>query len=234
MKCIKAAILMWAFAWSAAVAQGVEEGVIVTGEGRVSAAPDMATISLGVTQTAETAADVVAQVNGSVAAILKALRAREIADADLQTSGFYLQPLHAERRDAQTGQHAITGYRAGNMLSVQVRDLSQLGALMDMVIELGGNDFNGLRFGLNDPTTATEAARTLAVKDAMGRAAQLADAAQINLGSVTRLTEHSTAAGPQMQAMAMARSSMSEAIAGGEVDVSVQVTMVFSIAPDGL
>lgn len=234
MKSIKAAIVLWGFLWSAALAQGVEEGVIVTGEGRVSAVPDMATISLGVTQTADTAADVVAQVNGSVVDILKALRALDIAEADLQTSGFYVQPLHAERRDAQTQQHAIIGYRAGNMLSVQVRDLSKLGAMMDAVIAMGGNDFNGLRFGLNDSTSATTRARKLAVKDAMSRATELADAAGIKLGSVTRLTEHSHTAGPQMQGMALARSSMAEAIAGGEVDVAVQVTMVFSIAPDGL
>lgn len=230
MKLLKYAVVLWIVCAGWASGQAAEQGIIVTGEGRVSQTPDMASITLGVTESAETAAAVMAQVNASVAAILAELDAIGIAAADRQTSGFYLQPVHNNRVSTSSdAPPKIVGYRAGNMVTVRVRDLARLGALMDAVIETGANDFNGLRFGLEDSSEAYAMARNRAVADAMMRAEQLAEAAGVTLGGVQRMTENSHHGGPVM--MEMARSSTGNAIAQGEVDVTAQVTMVFAIAP---
>ncbi len=104
--------------------------------------------------------------------------------------------------------------------------------MLDAVIDIGANDFNGLSFGLQDPAPALDAARKAAVADAMERAGQLAKAAGLDLGKVVRMTEISQGARPIAMEMAAMRSSeMAGAIAGGEVEVQAQVTMVFEIAP---
>ena len=46
MKLLQSALLFWILGAGWAVAQAVEQGIIVTGEGRVSSAPDMASITL--------------------------------------------------------------------------------------------------------------------------------------------------------------------------------------------
>ena len=65
--------------------------------------------------------------------------------------------------------------------------------------------------------------------DAQLRASQLAEAAGISLGDVLRMTENSHHGGPRVMPLAESRSSASDAIAGGEVNVMAQVTMVFGI-----
>ena len=233
MEVLRLSGLIWVFCVALGHAQVVEQGVIVTGEGRVATAPDMATITLGVIENAATAGGVMAQVNVSVAAILKELDALGVAPEDRQTTGFYLQPVHNDRASSNDAPPQITGYRAGNTVTVRVRDLDKLGAMMDSVIEIGANNFNGLQFGLQDSSAALGMARSRAVTDATTRASQLAEAAGLTLGAVQRMSENSQDGGPVAMDFGLARASMSEAIAGGEVDVVAHVTMVFAIAPAG-
>ena len=73
MRILNAAIMIWLAVAGAAGADGAEEGIIVNGEGVVTAVPDMATITLGVRETAPTADGAVSRVGEAVAAILDEL-----------------------------------------------------------------------------------------------------------------------------------------------------------------
>lgn len=210
----------------AAYAQEVAQGVFVQGEGRISVAPDQAMINLGVREAETTAQAAMEKMAQSVTEILAALEAQGIAAADQQTSRFYLNPIYNEARLEQGRQ--ITGYEAGNAVTVTVRDLDTLGAVLDAVIASGANDFNGLSFGLQDDSAAVEQARKAAVADAMMRAQVLAEAAGLELGPVLRLSDGASGASPMRMGRADARMSMESAIAPGEVDVTAQVTMVFA------
>ncbi len=231
MKLLNTVLAIWLGCAGIAGAQSVEQGIIVTGEGRVAAVPDMAVITLGVRETAPTAKAAMDQVTTSVAGILERLDALNVAALDRQTSQFFLRPVYDNRPNDNGTPPEITAYEAGNSVTVRVRDLGQLGTLMDAVINIGANDFNGLSFGLKDDSSVLASARALAVTDARLRAEQLAQAADVKLGSVTRMTESSFGAQPKAMEMASARVSMDSAIAEGEVEVQAQVTMVFSIAP---
>lgn len=232
MKWAALAAVVWVGA-SAGWAQTpeVQQGIIVTGEGVVSSAPDMATITLGVTERADSAAAAMDQVAVSVAAILTRLDGLGIAARDRQTSGFYLRPLYDDRPGTEGGTQEVTGYQAGNSVTVEVRDLAVLGDVLDGVIAEGANDFNGLNFGLKDDKPLLVEARKRAVADAMDRAAQLADAAGVTLGAVLQISESSQRYMPMQMPMMEARGAMKDSIAQGEVDVSAQVTMVFGVAP---
>lgn len=231
MKTLRLAASIWMFCAGLAVAQMQEQGIIVTGEGRISAVPDMATITLGVRENADTAKEAMGKVTTSVAGILEKLDALGVVAKDRQTSRFYLNPVYNNYASADGNSRRVTGYEAGNAVTVTVRDLTRLGDLLDAVIEIGANDFNGLSFGLQDPVPALAQARQLAVTDAVNRAKQLAEAASLSLGTVVRMTENSQGGAPMAMEMASMRSGTADAIAGGEVDVQAQVTMVFAIAP---
>ena len=233
MKALRLCALFWILSVGLASAQNLQEGIIVNGEGRVAAPPDMASITLGVSENAETAGAVMEKVNTSVAAILKKLDALGIAPQDRQTAGFYLQPVHNHDQSNNNAPPRITGYRAGNTVNIRVRDLDNLGAVMDGVIATGANNFNGLRFSLQDDSEALVQARERAVADAMLRATQLAEAAGLTLGAVLRMSETSHQGQPAPMGMARASFGTGEAIAGGEVDITARVEMVFSIAPGG-
>ena len=231
MKTLRWAASLWVLCASVALAQMPEQGIMVTGEGRISAVPDMATITLGVRENASTAKEAMGKVTTSVSAILERLDALGVAEKDRQTSRFYLNPVFNNRSSSGNEAPRVSGYEAGNSVTVTVRDLTALGEMLDAVIDIGANDFNGLSFGLQNPAPALAMARKVAVADAVDRAGQLAEAASLSLGSVLRMTENSRGAAPMAMEMAPLRSGMGDAIAGGEVDVEAQVTMVFAITP---
>jgi len=98
MRWINWAAAIWLLAAPAAWAQeATEAGIIVTGEGRVAVAPDMAAITLGVRHRGDTAQEAMALVTDDVAGILNTLTNVGIADTDQQTSGFYLRPVYNSR-----------------------------------------------------------------------------------------------------------------------------------------
>jgi uncharacterized protein YggE len=223
-----AAILCVGFA-SGALAQQAPQGITVSGEGVVSLAPDTATIRLGVSERAASAAEAMAQTSEKVRGILNQLDSLKIAGLDRQTSGLYLRPVYDNGSRNDTTPVQVSGYEAGNTGSVTVPDLSKLGQLLDAVVAEGANDFNGLQFGLQDNQAALEQARKDAVSDAMARAQQLADAAGVKLGKVVSMSETSQGFRP-MEMRSAQMKSMDMPIETGEVDVSAQVSLQFEIA----
>jgi uncharacterized protein len=99
---------------------------------------------------------------------------------------------------------------------------------MDAVISDGANNFNGLRFSVQDPDPLMDQARELAVADAVARAELLTSAAGIGLGEVLSMTEQGGER-PVVMEMSAARGG-SVPIAAGEVSLSASVSMVFAIA----
>ncbi|MDZ4136162.1 MAG: SIMPL domain-containing protein [Paracoccaceae bacterium] len=202
--------------------------ITVTGEGRVDAAPDVATISLGVTTEGATATQAMAANSAELARVLANLRAAGIAERDLQTSGLSLNPNW--NSSAPGMSPVIAGYVASNMLSVRVRALDTLGAVLDAAVKDGANALNGVSFGLADPAPALDEARRRAVADARARAVLLTGAAGVNLGAVMSITEGGGYAAPQPM-FRLERSMAADAVpvAAGEVSISAQVTIVWEI-----
>ena len=213
------------FAWPA-LAEGPAT-ISVTGEGTVASAPDLATISLGVTTTADTAAAAMAANSKSLTAVLDRLRAAGIEARDMQTSNLTLNPNWVSYDSGSSSR--IEGYTASNMLTVQVRALDTLGAVLDSSITDGANTLNGVTFSVAEPRPALDAARKKAVADAIARATLLVDAAGARLGPVVSITESSGFAPPMPMYRLEADAAASVPTAGGEVGLTASVTMVFEI-----
>ncbi|WP_245513755.1 SIMPL domain-containing protein [Antarcticimicrobium luteum] len=201
----------------------------VTGEGRVEAAPDMATITLGVTHEAKEAGAAMRATSEAVAKVLDRLAGMGIAPRDLQTRDLSLSPLWSDPPAGADRRRRITGFAASNAVSVRVRDLAGLGAILDAVIADGANDFNGLRFDVQEPAPLMDEARRRAVDDAMARAALLAGAAGVTLGPVLSIDDQGGSRPMPMAEMAMRASPGAMPVAAGELSVTANVSMVFAI-----
>ncbi|GGH30735.1 hypothetical protein SAMN05444007_105126 [Cribrihabitans marinus] len=215
----------------AGLAQADERRIAVTGTGQVEAAPDMAVITLGVTEQAPQAQEAMRANSEAVARVLERLADMGVESRDVQTRDLSLSPVWSNRRANQEAPPEITGYVASNRVVVRVRELSALGRILDAAITDGANDFNGLQFSVAEPKPLTDAARAKAVADAVDKAGQLAAAAGVTLGPVVSITEGGGGPRPvpRMAEMAMADSG-AVPVAAGEVSVSVSVSMVFEIA----
>jgi uncharacterized protein YggE len=114
------------------------------------------------------------------------------------------------------------------MLTVRVRDLDNLGNILDLALQDGANQISGLRFDLKSPEPLEEEARALAVKDAMAQAGQLAEAAGVKLGKIRTIS--TTGGGGHYATLQTARLGSGVPVASGEVTVDAQVSMTFDIA----
>ncbi len=207
-----------------------ERTITVTGTGQADAAPDIATLRVGVTSEAKTARAAMDQTNARTAAVIARLAGLGVAERDMQTSGLSLNPVWSNRPSANGHTvNVITGFVARNGLTVRARDLDGLGALIDSVVSDGANDIGGIAFGVDDPAPLLDAARRDAVADAMARARLFAGAAGVTLGPLKTLSENGGyAPQPRMMEMAMSRDAGAP-VARGEVSYSATVTMVFGI-----
>jgi uncharacterized protein YggE len=199
----------------------------VAAESQVRAAPDLATITLGVQTDAATAQAALAENAKRMQAVFAALKKAGVADKDVQTSNLSIAPQYAY---AEREPPKLTGYQASNQVSVIVRDLKRLGATVDAVVGSGSNQVNGVTFGLADPDRALDQARKDAVAKARARAELYAQAAGLKVARIVAISEGGDAAIPPMP-MPMAKMAMAEATptAPGELALSVTVNVAFEL-----
>ena len=210
--------------------------ILVTGEGSVDIAPDMAVLTLTVTRQAETARAALDANSEAMRDVQNAMKAAGIEERDLQTSGFSIQPNYiypAPRASGEREPPKIVGYTVRNSLTVRVRDIAAIGAVLDKSVSLGVNEGGNIMFTNDDPSEAIKQARTKAVMDALDRANTLADAAGVKTGKLLEMSEQSFSPRPMPMAraeLAMSRSADAVPVAVGEN--SYRVTVNISLAID--
>jgi len=214
-----------------AMAEDARHRITVVGQGSVEVVPDMATISLGVISEAKTGAAAMAQNSETLAEVMTQLTDAGIEARDIQTSNLSLSPRWDSSLFNSTGQRKIVGFEASNTVTVRVRDLDKLGALLDAVVQSGSNTFNGLNFGLQEPQPTQDAARKVAVADALRKAQLYAAAAGVTLGDVLTISEapqHGVS--PVMMTMeADMMQSRAVPVSQGELSVAASITVVYAI-----
>ena len=165
----------------------LERTVSVSASGTVTAEPDIAYISAGVTTEAETAKDAIARNNAVMAKLIEGLKGAGIAARDIQTTTLQVEPRYTQPKDGRPG--AISGYRVVNQVRLTVRDVKRLGEILDQAIALGANQINSIGFDVANAETLKDEARKQAMANAKRRAELYATAAGVQLGQVLRISE---------------------------------------------
>jgi len=203
----------------------------MTGIGEINAVPDEATVSLGVNTEAGTAAHAVSKNNAAMVAVMAALRGQGIADKDVATSRFHVAPNYEyPNNNNNNRRRRLTGYTVTNEVSVKVRNLGQLGAILDQAVSVGSNQVDNISFGLSAIKVYSDQARQLAVRDAVRKAQLYATAAGIKLGKIIDLNEGRIYVPRTMvRAEAMRAARTPVPIASGEKSVRAQVNITWEI-----
>lgn len=162
----------------------------VTGSGTVYLTPDIAYINIGVHTELGTAAEAVAENSAQTQQVIDALKEQGVTDGDIRTAYFSIYP--SVQYDPQTNQKIGTMYMVDNTVYVTVRDIKNLGGLLDSSLAAGANSVNSIQFDVEDKSDAIKEARDAAVKDAEVQAKELASAAGLSLGKLQRIDFYST------------------------------------------
>lgn len=203
----------------------MERTVVVTGSGMSGAPPDLATVRFAVAADAPDVSAALKRLGELVSGLGAAVRAASVADRDIQTSSLSVFPSYDEQG------RQVVGYRAQHSVTVKVRRLDDLSAVVGAGVDAGSNQvtIDSIGLGLADPTAVESEAREAAVADARRKGAELAGHAGARLGSVLALSEVGIGA-VQPRAFKLAAADVGGMpIEVGEETVTISVEVTFAL-----
>src|SRR4051812_18749103 len=164
--------------------------ITINGTGKVTYVPDIAHVNIGASSDGKTAAEAWQKNADLVKKVFDALKKLNIAPRDIKTTGLNVSPRYHHSKDQPP---RLLGYTATYNLTVTVRDLAKLAAVLDRSVDAGANRDVGISFGCADPEKLLDQARAKAVRDARKKAEVLVAGAGATLGQVIAISEGQSA-----------------------------------------
>jgi hypothetical protein len=161
--------------------------MVVTGEGKSTAIPDIAKVSGGVQDSGTSLTQVQNAVNKKSQDLVAALKKLGIEEKDIRTSSYNISP----QSDYQANPPVITGYQVSIDYEVTVREVDKVNQVLTTLTGAGANLVGGVSFELSDEAKkkAMDSARQDAVAQAKGNAEGLAKASGVTLGKIINVSE---------------------------------------------
>lgn len=218
-----------------AAAPAQDGSLTVTGSAAITAAPDRASISVGVNETAAEVSQAQTAANAKVNAIVEAVKALGVEESKISTSNYSIFPQ--TEYDADTGRSVLVGYQVSNTVTINLEDFSLLDRVIDEAVAAGANEMYGITFDVSTRSELYRQALEQAVQAAADKAQLMAAAAGMEIASIEEIREVggisvSSGRGAYMNAtdaVAMAEEAGATAIQGGELSVSAQVELVYRV-----
>jgi len=209
-----------------------QEGIWITGQGKVTAVPDITTLRLGIEAQEVTVAEAQAQAAEAMDRVMAALTENGVAKKDIQTQYFNIRQV--TKWDREKEEETVIGYRVTNMVTAKIRDIDKIGTIIDAVAKAGGDltRIDNINFSVDDPSDYYEEARQKAMADAKAKAEQLAELAGVTLGKPTYISEGISYPIYPRGAIAMEEAlapAPATPISPGEMEISLNVQVVYAI-----
>ncbi|WP_417670049.1 SIMPL domain-containing protein [Roseibium sp.] len=206
--------------------------ITMSGEGRISVAPDMAVVTTRVVTAGKTAPEALSENTGAMNDVIAKIKTSGIEARDVQTSGFSIYPRYEDRRNNPDKPLRIIGYEVTNGVTIQIRDLEKLGSILDTVVRSGANEVNGISFRVSDPEDKLDAARKAATETARAKAELYSTAAGAKLGRILTITETGVSI-PRPFAVRSEKMMMADAapvpMEAGQETLSAHVTITWEL-----
>jgi uncharacterized protein len=201
--------------------------IVITGHGEVSAVPDLAVVSLGVSTQGNSAREALDGNSKSMKALLDTLTKAGIEARDMATSNFSIGP-RLDYGNNNNKPPKVVGYDVNNMVTITIRKIDDVGDILDVAVSTGSNTINGITFSVSKPDALLTDARKAAVVDARSKAELYATAGGFKLGDIISLSETSLSQAPVAN---YARSAAADTvpIAQGEQALTVDVNITYEI-----
>ena len=209
-----------------------QQGIWVTGQGKVTAVPDIITLSVGVESQEASVAMAQSRAAEAMGRVMTALTDNGVAEKDIQTQYFSIRKV--TRWDQEKEEEVVIGYRVTNTVTAKIRDIDKAGSIIDAVALAGGDltRINNIGFSIDDPSDYYEEARELAMADAKDKANRLAELADVTLDKPIYISESSWTPPITRDVMVAAGApapAPATPITPGEMEISLSVQVVYAI-----
>jgi len=234
----------------------IENTIVITGHGEISAVPDIANIYFTITKDDKTVKNAQAGVAAIEGKALALLEAKGIEKKDIKTTNASFNPKYEYRQAVcppipmgagtagvtvnpaspyyycPPSKQVITGYTASENITVKIRKTDSVGDIMQGLGTTGVSDLNGPNFTIDNEDSLKAQARKIAIDDAQAKAKVLAKDLGIRLGKMTSFNEGGNYPTPMYDKAMMSASSASPTpavIPTGENLITSDVTITYEI-----
>jgi len=169
--------------------------ITVTGEGKATAIPDTSVITFSVEENASSVAAAQESATKRVDAALAALKKEGVADEDVRTTSYNVNPQYANTPCGvgiycPQNTSKITGYQVSQRVEVKVHDTSKTGNVLQDLGTLGVQNISGPDLTVSDEDAVKSEARGEAITKARAQAQMLAKQLGVHLGKVVGFSEN--------------------------------------------
>jgi uncharacterized protein YggE len=222
---------------------GQVASISVSGEGEVTAKPDIATVTFTVRESAKTVPEAQKLAEAKIAAGVKALESLGVnKDKDVKTLSYNVNPKYETQQTGYCngyicppGKTVVTGYEVTQSVSVKVRKVEQAGEVFGALGKVNITEISGPDFTVDDMDKVNASAKALAIANAKEKAEATAKALGVSLGSITQFSEDNGGYYPMMYRSSMSTGAALDAkaeavtVPQGENVIKSRVTITYTL-----
>lgn len=206
--------------------------ITVTGEGKTSITPDLATITFSVVSQGAKPEDIQKANTEKINRAIAYVKDQGVKTDDIKTTGYNLSPRY--KYDKDSGESSISGYELNQTVTVKIRDLDKAGMIVGGLTITGINQIGSLEYSIENPEVQRARAREEAFANARQKAQDMASENGVKLVRVINFTEQGGSIYPPMYYGAMEAKGMggggpTPVLQPGTQDVNISVSVTYEI-----
>jgi len=207
----------------------LQRTISINGEGKVTAVPDIALVSLGLSTEKKTVSEAQAENSKTMNSLIEKLKALDIAKEDIKTTNYNIYPAY----DWTDGKQVLRGYTASQDVQVKIRQTDKVEQVLKIAGDLNLNQIGGLSFSIDEPEKYREEARQKALANAKSKAQTLSDVMGVKLGKIVSFNESEGYQEPIYSSYAkvegMGGAAPAPAVEAGSQEVIIYATIMYEL-----
>lgn len=220
-------------------ANGQLATITVSGEGEVTAVPDIATVTFTVRETAKTVPEAQKATEKKVKEALAAMKSLGVAEKDMKTLSYTVNPkyeynqIYCITTPCPSGKNVLVGYDVANTIQVKVRKVDLAGDVLGAIGKANITEVSGPDFTVDDMDKVEAEAKEKAIANAKEKAKATAKSLGVSLGSISQYNEdggyqpYYRAEVATFKAMGSASDAVS--VPQGESVIKARVTITYTL-----
>ena len=225
----------------------IQNVIAVTGHGEVQAVPDIANINFTIRQEGKTVSQAQSAVVPIANKAMDLLKTNKVADGDIKAENVAFNPKYDYQYSSalipcvagyvcppRPGKEVITGYEAYENISVKIRNVDSVGAIVSGLGAIGVTELSGPNFTVDKQDDLKAEVQKQAIDEAKAKAKVLAKNLGVRLGKITSFNDNGNYPMPMYANAKMdsggATSSVAPAVVPiGENLITSDVTITYEI-----
>lgn len=198
--------------------------ITVTGNGKVAVKPNYVQLQLEVITEGKDVSKAQQENANIMNRVIQSILSLNIPRESIQTAAYNIVPNY----DYVEGKQVFRGYEVTNAITVKVKDINQVGTVIDTAVQNGANRVSGIQFKIENAEFYYQQALSLALHDAQMKATTIAETMRLPfLPQPIEIVEDSNAGPVLYKTVAMAEQNFSTPIEQGQITISAALRVKF-------